>query len=374
MPDQPVPTLSEIATQLTAVGNRLRHPGVHRPWTQWSEDETLHILGIYTNPFRWHSRREHALNAIRHLRNCPNVALHVVELAYGDRPFEVTGEHPNDVQVRTPDAVMWHKENLINVGAARLPAGYKYAGYVDMDFHLTRHDWALEAIHLLQLHDFVQLFSSYSDLTPATPHSDTGHRPYRINSTFAWNYLHPEEFKARKTALCKTDPYYGLPIPSTGEFPFGLAPGSPGGGWAWRRSAFDTVGGMLDTCILGSGDWHMAMGLIEASSARLETEYTGQAYNQSIRAWQARAALLTRNIGCVDNYAVHAFHGTHRQRAYGNRWQILVDHDFDPVRDLARDWQGVWRWAGNKPRLRDDVRRYFINRAEDHPGDQKAML
>jgi hypothetical protein len=369
MPD---PTLSELAQMLTALGNKLQHPNVHRPWTQWSEDETLHIIGVYDNPFRWRTRREHAANAIRHLRNTPNVALHVVELAHGTRPFELTGEHPNDVQVRT-DSEMWHKENLINVAATRLPADYKYAGYCDMDFHFTRHDWALEAIHLLQHHDFVQLFSSYSDLTPQVPHSNTGHRPYRLNSSFGWNYTHQAEFKARKLAQCKKDPYYGLPVPQGALFPFGMAPGSPGGAWAWKRSAFDTVGGLLDTCVLGSGDWHMAFGLIEGTSARLETEFTGRAYNASIRSWQARAALLSRNIGCVDNFAVHYFHGTHGRRAYGDRWRILVNHDFDPVRDLARDWQGVWRWAGNKPRLRDDVRKYFLERDEDG-GEATAMM
>ncbi len=362
----------KLAQTLTAVGNHLKHPDVHRPWTEYSEAETLHIIGVYSNPFRWRTRRTHASDAIRHLRNSPNVVLHVVELAYGSRPFEVTGEHPNDIQVRATDE-LWHKENLINVGIRSLPANHLYAGYSDLDFHFTRHDWALEAIHLLQHHQFVQLFNCYADLTPETAHSNTGHRPYRVNSTFAWNYLHQAEFKARKLEHLKTDPYYGLPIPK-GAFPFGFAPGAPGGAWAWRRSAFDTVGGMLDTCILGSGDWHMAFGLIEGTSARLETEHTGRAYNESIRAWQERAALLTRNIGCVDNFAVHHFHGSHRSRAYGDRWHILVRHDFDPVRDITRDWQGVWRWHTNKPRMRDDVRKYFIDRSEDSSEAPKAML
>ena len=369
------PEILKLAEQLTAIGNRLWHPDQHRPWTQFSEEETLHIVGVYTNPFRWRKRRELANDAIRHLRSAANVVLHVVELAYGDRPYEVTGEHPNDVQVRTPDTELWAKENLINVGIAHCPPTWKYGGYCDLDFHFTRHDWAMEAIHLLQHHEFVQLFNCYADLTPETPHSYTGHRPYRMNSTFAWNYLHQDEFKARKLAQAKCDPYYGLPIPRGAEFPFGMPPGAPGGAWAWRRSAFDKVGGMLDTCILGSGDWHMAFGLIEGTSSRLETEYTGRAYNESIRAWQKRAALLTRNIGCVDNFAVHHFHGSHRQRGYGDRWQILVKHDFDPVHDIARDWQGVWRWSENKPRLRDDVRRYFIQRMEDNTDlDAKSLV
>jgi len=40
---------------------------------------------------------------------------------------------------------------------------------------------------------------------------------------------------------------------------------------------------------------------------------------------------------------------------------------FQSGTDIARDCQGLWRWTGNKPGLRDDVARYFIERSEDGP-------
>ena len=36
----------------------LQHPGIHPPWPDWSEDQTLHLVGVYNNPFRWRKRRE----------------------------------------------------------------------------------------------------------------------------------------------------------------------------------------------------------------------------------------------------------------------------------------------------------------------------
>jgi hypothetical protein len=46
----------------------------------------------------------------------------VVELAFGNRPFEVTDpDNPRHVQVRSGHE-LWHKENLVNLGVARLPA------------------------------------------------------------------------------------------------------------------------------------------------------------------------------------------------------------------------------------------------------------
>lgn len=343
----------------------LRHQNIHQEWSQWSEDQTLHMVGVYSNPFRWRSRRQLFNQFTRHMRGTPNVDLHVVELAYGDRPWEVTEpETPGDIQLRT-DCEMFHKENLINIGVAHFPIGWKYGGYSDGDFHFTRHDWALEAIHMLQHHEFVQLFSNYSDLTSQTATSDTGHRVYRHNSSFAWNYLHQAEFKALKQQQQKTDPYYGQVIP-TGVFPFGFPPGAPGGAWAWRRSAFDTVGGLLDTCIMGSADWWMAFGLIGQTSM-LRGDATVRSYNDDIRNWQKRAHKLTANIGCVDNFALHHFHGSSSNRVYGSREACLIDFKFDPRFDITKDWQGVYRWTGNKPRLRDAVRKYFIGRREDQP-------
>lgn len=343
----------------------LNHPNVHAPWSQWSEDAVLHLVGVYSNPFRWQARRRHFNDFVRHTRGAANIKLYVVELAYGERPFEVTDPtEPLDVQLRT-DCEMFHKENLINIGASRFPSDWKYGGYSDGDFHFTRHDWALEAIHMLQHHEFVQLFSNYADLTSATATSDSGHRLYRSNSSFAWNYLHQKEFLSLKQAQEKLDPYYGQMIPREG-FPFGFAPGAPGGAWAWRRSAFDAVGGLLDTCIMGSGDWWMAFGLI-GQRAILPDDKTVRSYNDDIRNWQQRAKVLTANIGCVDNFATHFYHGAGSNRAYGTRESILRDNKFDPRFDLTRDWQGVYRWTGNKPGLRDAVRRLFINRHEDEP-------
>jgi hypothetical protein len=339
----------------------MNHPNVHQPWSPWSEDQTLHLAAVYSNPFRWRSRRENFNDFVRHARHTPNVKLYVVELAYGDRPWEVS--EPTDIQLRT-DCEMFHKENLINIGMSHLPPSARYGGYSDGDFHFTRHDWALEAIHMLQHHEFVQLFSNYGDLTSKTPTSDTGHRLFRTNSSFAWNYLHQDEFKQQKQQLSPTDPYYGQIIPR-GAFPFGYPPGAPGGAWAWRMSAFNTVGGMLDTCVMGSGDWWMAFGLIGQKSM-LRNDPVIRNYNEDIRNWQGRARKITANIGCVDQFALHFYHGDSSNRAYGTRESILLDHKFDPRYDITKDYKGVYRWTG-KPKLRDAVRKWFMNRNEDDP-------
>ena len=86
-----------------------------------------------------------------------------------------------------------------------------------------------------------------------------------------------------------------------------------------------------------------------------------------INAWQNRVAQLNKNIGVVDQFAVHHFHGSKKNRGYDSRDKILVQYQFDPIADLRRNHQGILELTGNKPGLRDAIRRYFISRNEDDP-------
>jgi len=372
-----------------------QHPDIHQPWERWSEDQTLHLVMVYNNPFRWETRRRLFNQAIRQMLAMPNLIVYAVELAFDQRPYEVTDPtqadyaqsapgHRVDIQLRT-DSVLWHKERLINLGVRAFPPGWRYGGYCDADFSFTRWDWALEAIHMLQHHQFVQLFSSYTDITGHMPTSWEGSRPYRMSSSFAWNYMHQAEFKASMERRRRDNnngggrgggdsyaPQMAMAMAMGPVFPYGMAPGATGGAWAWRRQAFTTVGGLLDTCILGSGDWHMAFGLAESTNVAAEMKRCTRPYMNKVLQWQERAMELKMHpgksaIGCIDQHVIHQFHGSKTRRQYGERWKILQQHQFDPDRDITQDWQGVWRWTGNKPGLRDDVQRYFVTRVEDDP-------
>jgi hypothetical protein len=338
----------------------LLHPDVHMPASQWSEDQVLHVAAVYSNPFRWRTRRELANDFRRHMRQLPNVELHLVELAYGDRPWDLADPvlYPRDVALRTRHE-LFHKENLLNIGVQHFPPNWKYGAVVDADFHWSRYDIALETIHQLQHYDFVQMFSSYTDLSGE--HYGHGHRPIGHNNGAAYNYVKngmPEGFGQGGWATGAS---------SDGGYGYGGKVGATGGAWAFRRSAFDTVGGMMDRCILGHGDWFMFFGLIGEEAPDMHSNQYNPEYLSYIHAWQQRAARLTKNIGYVDAHAIHHFHGPKHRRAYSSRDKILVKHQYSPVTDVHPDWQGVLQLTPAKPRLRDDIRRYFISRSEDVP-------
>jgi len=349
----------------------LYHPDVHAPWSQWSEDQTLHVAAAYSNPFRWRTRRELANDFKLHMRQSANVALHFGELAYGDRPHEVTSPtDPGDVQFRIQDSPLFLKENIQSAIIRRFPPDWKYGAVIDADFHMSRHDWALEAIHQLQFYDWVQLFSSYADISGDM--LGQGMRPLRINPSFAYNYIQsgcrlPEGYgnggwKAGAPVLDD----YGQSVASPGKKPL-RGVGATGGAWAFRRSAFDATGGLLDTCICGHGDWHMTFGLVSEDAPDVGVASYSDGYRRSIASWQRRAAKLKKNIGYIDNFAVHHFHGSKFRRFYTSRYKILIENNFDPQTDLVADWQGIYSLSGDKPALRDGMRAYMIERAEDNP-------
>jgi hypothetical protein len=122
----------------------------------------------------------------------------------------------------------------------------------------------------------------------------------------------------------------------------------------------------------------MAFGLVGEEAPDMHIDGYSDDYRNSILGWQRNAARLKKNIGYVDCFAVHHFHGSKMRRGYASRDLILVGHKFSPTTDLKRDWQGIFQLnAGDKPGLRDAIRSYFTSRNEDDPniyGSEKTLV
>jgi hypothetical protein len=321
------------------VNHDLAHPNCYYPEIDWAQNQTLHVAVVYNNPCRWNKRLELFNDFRRHAESSANVKVYAGEIAYGQRPHLVTSPtHPRDFQFRATDQ-LWHKENLLNLVIQRFDRTWQYGAWIDADVIYTRHDWALETIHQLQTYDFVQLFSTYSNLK--------------------FDYSCKDILPGFMYGLRNNLDVNGRPIKDG----YGK-PGSPGLAWAFTRAAFNKVGGLLDTCILGSADHHMCIGLVGKPWEHRDHGISEE-YRKSIKTWQERAAVLNFNIGFVDAHVIHHFHGDKNKRGYGDRHLILKDAKFDPYRDIYRDWQGLWQLTPNKPKLRDDIRRYFASRDED---------
>jgi hypothetical protein len=306
---------------------------------------------MISNPARYQSRYDLYFKFADNLARC-GIQLWTVEIAFGNRPHVVTQDcNPFHLQLRT-EHELWHKENAINLIVSRLPFGCRYIACVDADIEFQRWDgrkaWWLETMQQLQHYHVVQMFSQAVDM-------NYDREVIRVHNGFAYSYRNGFPYGKRSGHHNMGQPGYSY--------------WHPGFAWAWRREAWDAVGGLIDTCILGAADWHMAYSLIGKAEDTLNTPYT-QPYKDKILAWQARATrYIRKNIGYVPGIINHYFHGAKKNRFYQTRWKILTDNRFNPEIDIARDWQGLWQLVDHGTersiRLRDDIRAYFRARNED---------
>lgn len=278
--------------------------------------------------------------------------LFVVEVAFGDRAFAVTrADCPTHVQLRTSHE-LWLKERAINVGmqhVVRQAPHAKYLAWVDADTRFARDDWADETVHRLQHYAAVQMWSQYQDLTPDHTLIGTAH-------SFADGY---------------TSGWAGWQKATNGQYYQAKGrryPGAPGLAWAMRRDAWDGIGGLLDICILGAGDWYMAHGLVGLLNDAVVSTQNAPHYRKAMFDWQTRAKVLHKNLGVVPGLALHFWHGPKAMRRYKTREQILIETQFDPTTDLRFDAGGLFQLNVHDDRtirLRDLVRQYFHERSED---------
>jgi hypothetical protein len=295
----------------------------------------FYVVTMISNPVRF-SRRWQLYKEFAHRMLEQGVQLMTVEVAFGDRNFEVTHkDNPMNLQLRTRDE-LWHKENALNLGVSRLPEDWKYVCWMDADIEFENKNWVDETIHALQHYDIVQLFQQALDLGP-------NGEIMQVHNGFGYCYVTGKKWINKNYSSWH-----------------------PGYTWCYTKDAFNLLGGMIDYSVLGSADHSMALALIGKFTDSLPT-YIHTNYYNMIKAWEENATLhIKHNIGYVPGIIKHYWHGRKKDRKYVSRWNILRDNDFDPVRDLKKNHQGLYMLSGHKHKLRDDIRRYFRQRDENN--------
>jgi hypothetical protein len=305
-------------------------------------DNTLHVIGVLSNPARFHSRYRLAREWQEHMAATPNVKLHMVESAFGDRHHEVVDGLDSVLRLRTSSEI-WTKENMINLGVkSLLPVDWKYVAWVDCDTHFRDSSWAQETLHQLQHWPIVQPWMQCADL---------GFRGDIRNMDHSFGYLWhngkiPEHHSKNKT------PYEKFKYGHTGY------------AWACTRGFWEQVGGLMDWCILGSADHHMAWACVNKVDDTINGNCT-PAFFRKAHEWQARAVRAChQQVSFVNGRIEHNFHGPKGRRGYRDRWKLLIEHAYNPDTDLMYDAQGMIQLVG-KPQLEQAIRMYNRSRGED---------
>lgn len=345
--------------------------------------EPLHVVVPLQNAWRWRSRWKHVTRAIKHFMDSGAV-ITLVEAAFNRREHVFAdsgldgtlatcslngGEFRHRYIPLRSKSEIWLKENLINLGVQSLPWKWEQVAWNDSDILFVRPNWVGEAIHKLQHYKFLQMFSHAQDadpqyrLLPPTFYKDSdSHTSYGDGFVHAWRealnlgkaFIPPGAERHRRRRP-QAYPYAGRPWP-------GLA-------WACTREAWDEVGGLLDICIWGGGDWTMAHCLIGKRRYGIHAGVHPH-YLAIVNAWADLCDRhIRRNIGYMDGTVIHNWHGRKNERGYGLRHQTLADAHFDPTRHLKRDYQGMWQLHDDGSEdyitLRDTIRHSSMHRNED---------
>jgi hypothetical protein len=331
-----------------------RHPHPHKPRADLSH---FYVILVISNPVRYSRRYELYWKTYE---MCLDAGVNVitVEAQLGCRPFMVTENgNPNHVQIRTIEE-LWHKENMINLGVDRalhIDPQAREVMWNDADcFPMAPAiDWFEETWHALQHYEFVQCWEYLINFGPQNQPCSSP------QMSFMKTYIEAgcEVPKAKAGVKHTLAGHSGL-----------VTLGRPGLAWAANVSAFMSVGGLIDGCILGSGDWHMAHGLVGAMDQGT-WEFKLSRYSEYLLEWQVKAERwIKRDVGYVPMTVGHWFHGNKADRGYGSRGGILVDNAYNPYTDIKYDGQGLLQLETYEPRqikMRDQIRRYFRSRNED---------
>jgi hypothetical protein len=243
--------------------------------------ETLFIIACVANPLRWQSRIALARAAVADWLKEPNVHITLAECAYGSGAYnlaDLASARVDHIPLRAT-TVAWSKECLLNIAIAHLPPAAEKIAALDADITFRRAGWATEALAALDLYPVIQPWDTAYDLGPHDEHVQT-HKSFAS----VWH--------AGKPVVATSSGFWAF---NGGYYAYP----HPGYAWGWQRRVLDRIGGLLEIGAMGSGDYHMALGIVGHYEASMPVGVS-EGYKNSIASWATRAAFeVNGKVGFV---------------------------------------------------------------------------
>lgn len=291
------------------------------------ESTTLAAIVPFYNYMRAESRIRNYHQTVAYLRN-RGFAVYVAEAVLEGHEFQI----PQTDRVRrfTVQDPLFIKESLFNAVLGDLPGHYTHVAWLDADFIFDRPDIVDATVEALRKWPVVQTFKTLQWL-------DTNGKPERGRQR--------DYSGAGYRAAVKPSNAFGR---------------WPGGAWAARRDVLDEIGGLYDGYPAGSGDVLALAGFLGQDKGRLR-RYSA-ATIEHYMPWHRHAHSVVRGkIGYVDAVASHLFHGVLQNRQYTKRHDVLKRVNFDPVRHLTRNADGVNQLSEACPQeIRESLASYML--------------
>jgi len=260
---------------------------------------------------------------VKELLTRAKIPLVIVELAYNNDSF-ITQSNENIIHVRS-NSVMFHKENLIDIGISRCKKKYNKYCMLDSDIIFSDLNWYENISIELDKTDIVQPFEKafWMDIDMTTI----------IQSKYSVAYN-------GKKKLEKLE--------------------HPGFVWAFTKQWYENIG-LPDFCISGGGDQIIAN---VAFTIHLKGKKTNYINSKEFDKYIKRA-----EINFISNYikgnVFHLFHGNLNNRQYTSRHELIKNEGYSDD-CLQKNEDGVYEWI---PSVLDKMNKlfltYFMNRGDD---------
>ena len=299
-------------------------------------ENKLNVIIVISNPCLFAKRYILTREFMKRMETEENdIRLFIVELCYNNQKFIITdSKNKRHLQLRC-DSVIWHKENMINIGVKKLlPKNWKAMAWIDADIEFENTTWALDTLKILNGYkDIVQLWSHCVDM-------DSNKLSMKVFNSFGYQYEKGNNY-------INSGPDYW----------------HPGFAWACTRKAYDKMKGLFELGILGSGDNIMALSLVN-NGLKSINENSTEEYKGAILDFQDKVKLL--RLGYVPGVIRHHYHGSKKNRQYTERWEILLKHNYDPSIHIIKNKKGLLVPSDACPKeLLVDIMNYFKQRNED---------
>ncbi len=250
--------------------------------------------------------------------NIPNFT---IELSYNNK-FIIENSFVKVIS----KSVMFHKENLWNVLANKIPSKFRKLIFLDADIVFTNPNWYEETSNRLEEFDVIQPFEyaiwqgKYGNLEMSNPCSA---QFIGLNDKLDFSKCHP------------------------------------GFAWAMNRTIFSDMGGFFENQVLGAGDALFAMALNKNKLSVGDYGYHSSLIN-NYNKYLENVSNLDVSVDYLEYCnAIHLYHGSIDNRNYENK-------KYPKNIQLIKRKDGILEWNSNNIKENNRImQNYFNSRKED---------
>jgi hypothetical protein len=263
---------------------------------------------------------------------------------------------------------LWQKERLLNIAVDALPDTVRYVAWLYCDVVLGETGWPdMARRQLLEDGGVLQLFSSAHQLHEEV--DTTGLDRTSVFSAPTTDYAQSFARAAERGRLATGDALRGLVDcwAGDGRRDVAVADSRPQPGFAWAARREDLRRWRFyKHFVLGGGDRAFALAAAGRADLYLTKRPLTAAHGAHYRRWANHLAAGVRGrVSALPGELRHLWHGSPRHRQYRTRFDILLEHAFDPVRDVVAPAGRGLAWREPRGALARAARDYFLQRRED---------